>query len=108
MQLNVTGHHLDVTPPLHDYVASKMERLERHFDHVTNVHVILSVEKVRQKAEATLHIAGGNLFAEARDDDMYAAIDSMVDKLDRQIKKHKEKLKDHHRSEGVQVKHNGI
>lgn len=108
MQLNVTGHHLDVTPPLHDYVTNKMERLERHFDHVTNVHVILSVEKVRQKAEATLHIAGGNLFAEAQDDDMYAAIDSMVDKLDRQIKKHKEKLKDHHRSEGVQIKHNGI
>lgn len=108
MQLNVTGHHVDVTSPLHDYVTQKMERLERHFDHVTNVHVILSVEKLRQKAEATLHISGGNLFAESQDEDMYAAIDAMVDKLDRQIKKHKEKLKDHHRSEGVQIKHSTI
>ena len=106
MQLNVTGHHVDVTPSMHDYVSQKMERLERHFDHVTNVHVILSVEKLRQKAEATLHISGGNLFADAQDEDMYAAIDAMVDKLDRQIKKHKEKMTDHRRSEGVQVKQN--
>jgi len=106
MQLNVTGHHVDVTPSMHDYVSQKMERLERHFDHVTNVHVILSVEKLRQKAEATLHISGGNLFADAQDEDMYAAIDAMVDKLDRQIKKHKEKVTDHRRSEGVQVKQN--
>jgi len=106
MQLNVNGHHVDVTPSMHDYVSQKMERLERHFDHVTNVHVILSVEKLRQKAEATLHISGGNLFADAQDEDMYAAIDAMVDKLDRQIKKHKEKVTDHRRSEGVQVKQN--
>ncbi|MGW8227766.1 MAG: ribosome hibernation-promoting factor, HPF/YfiA family [Gammaproteobacteria bacterium] len=106
MQLNVTGHHVDVTPPMHDYVSQKLERLERHFDHVTNVHVILSVEKLRHKAEATLHISGGNLFADAQDEDMYAAIDAMVDKLDRQIKKHKEKMTDHRRSEGVQVKQN--
>ena len=106
MQLNVTGHHVDVTPSMHDYVSQKLERLERHFDHVTNVHVILSVEKLRQKAEATLHISGGNLFADAQDEDMYAAIDAMVDKLDRQIKKHKEKLTDHRRSEGAQVKQN--
>jgi putative sigma-54 modulation protein len=91
---------------MHDYVSQKMERLERHFDHVTNVHVILSVEKLRQKAEATLHISGGNLFADAQDEDMYAAIDAMVDKLDRQIKKHKEKMTDHRRSEGVQIKQN--
>jgi len=106
MQLNVTGHHVDVTPSMHDYVSQKLERLERHFDHVTNVHVILSVEKLRQKAEATIHISGGNLFADAQDEDMYAAIDAMVDKLDRQIKKHKEKMTDHRRSEGAQVKQN--
>ena len=106
MQLNVTGHHVDVTPSMHDYVSQKLERLERHFDHVTNVHVILSVEKLRQKAEATLHNSGGNLFADAQDEDMYAAIDAMVDKLDRQIKKHKEKMTDHRRSEGVQIKQN--
>jgi len=100
MQLNLTGHHVDITTPLRDYVNSKIARLERHFDHVTNIHVILSVEKLRHKAEATLHVSGGNLFADAVQDDMYAAIDALTDKLDRQVKKHKEKLTDHHRSEG--------
>ena len=100
MQINLTGHHVELTPPLHDYVNSKMERLERHFDHVTDIHVILSVEKLRHKAEATLRVSGGTLFADAVQEDMYAAIDSLTDKLDRQVKKHKEKLTDHHRSEG--------
>ncbi len=95
MQLNLTGHHVDITPALNDYVISKFERLERHFDHVTNVHVILSVEKLRHKAEATLHITGNQLFADAEEDDMYAAIDALIDKLDRQIKKHKEKMTEH-------------
>jgi len=104
MQLNITGHHVDITDSLRNYIEEKMQRLERHFDHVTNVHVILSIEKVRRKAEATLHINGANLFAEATDEDMYAAIDAMIDKLDRQILKHKEKLTDHHRSEAAQVK----
>jgi putative sigma-54 modulation protein len=92
MQLNVTGRHVDITDPLRDYVSEKFSRLERHFDHVTNVHVILSVEKLRQMAEATLHVSGGNIFADAEAEDMYAAIDALTDKLDRQIKKHKEKL----------------
>ncbi len=100
MQLNITGHHLEVTDSLHDYVVGKLERIERHFDHVTNVHVILSLEKLRQKAEATIHVSGGNLFADADHEDMYAAIDSMIDKLDRQIKKHKEKITNHHRGDG--------
>jgi putative sigma-54 modulation protein len=100
MQINLTGHHVELTPPLHDYVNAKMERLERHFDHVTDIHVVLSVEKLRHKAEATLHVSGGTLFADAVQEDMYAAIDSLTDKLDRQVKKHKEKLTDHHRSEG--------
>ncbi|MDH5570689.1 MAG: ribosome-associated translation inhibitor RaiA [Gammaproteobacteria bacterium] len=104
MQLNVTGHHIDVTESLRDYVVSKLEKVERHFDHVTNVHVILSVEKLRQKAEATIHISGGDLFAEAENEDMYAAIDKMTDKLDRQIKKHKEKLTNHHRVDGGNMK----
>lgn len=97
MQINLTGHHLDVTPPLRQYVNEKLERLERHFDNVTNVHVILSVQKLRQKAEATIHVSGGNLFADAESDDMYAAIDALIDKLDRQIVRHKEKMTDHHR-----------
>lgn len=102
MQLNLTGHHIDVTPALRSYVTEKMARLERHFDNVTNMHVVLTVEKLRQKAEATLHVSGGgNLFADSTHEDMYAAIDSLTDKLDRQIKKHKEKLKDHHQQEGA-------
>lgn len=99
MQINLSGHHVEITPTLRDYVTSKFERLERHFDNVTNVHAVLSIEKLRQKAEATVHISGGNLFANAEDEDMYAAIDALVDKLDRQIKRHKEKLTDHHRSD---------
>ncbi|WP_303901898.1 ribosome hibernation-promoting factor, HPF/YfiA family [Thiohalomonas denitrificans] len=104
MQLNVTGHHVDITPALRDYVSSKLERLERHFDHVTNVHVILTVEKLSQKAEATINITGNQLFADAEDEDMYAAIDALVDKLDRQIRRHKDKVTDHHRNEGAAFK----
>ena len=100
MQLNLTGHHVELTDPMRDYVNTKMERLERHFDHVTDVHVVLSVEKTRHKAEATMNVSGGKLFADSVKEDMYAAIDGLVDKLDRQVKKHKEKLTDHHRSEG--------
>ncbi|MGR8934766.1 MAG: ribosome hibernation-promoting factor, HPF/YfiA family [Gammaproteobacteria bacterium] len=95
MQISVTGHHLDITEALKSYVESKFEKLERHFDHVTDVHVILGVEKLVQKAEATVQISGGTLFAEDAQEDMYAAIDGLIDKLDRQIKKHKEKVKDH-------------
>ncbi|MCB1792441.1 MAG: ribosome-associated translation inhibitor RaiA [Gammaproteobacteria bacterium] len=95
MQVNLTGHHVDITDALRSYVGEKIARLERHFDHVTNVHVILSVEKLVQKAEATVHIAGADVFADAVHEDMYAAIDSLVDKLDRQVLKHKEKVKSH-------------
>ncbi|MEA3242398.1 MAG: ribosome-associated translation inhibitor RaiA [Pseudomonadota bacterium] len=101
MQIDLTGHHIELTDPLRNYVSEKFERLERHFDHVTDVHVILSVEKLRHKAEATIHISGGKLFADSTEADMYAAIDGLADKLDRQIKKHKEKITDHHRSEGA-------
>lgn len=100
MQINLTGNHVELTDPLRNYVNSKLERLERHFDIVQNIHVVLSVEKLRHKAEATLHISGGNLFADSVEEDMYAAIDALVDKLDRQVKKQKEKLTDHHRNEG--------
>ena len=92
MQINVTGHHVDVTDSMRDYVDNKFERLERHFDHVIDVHVILTVEKQRQKAESTLHVNGANIFADATHESMYAAIDGLVDKLDRQVIKHKEKL----------------
>lgn len=104
MQISVTGQHIEVTTSLRDYVTSKLERLERHFDQVTNVHVVLSVEKLRQMAEATIHVNGATVFANAEDEDMYAAIDALVDKLDRQVKKHKEKRSDHHRAESVAIK----
>lgn len=100
MQINLSGHHVDISPALKDYVTSKFERLERHFDNATNAHVVLTVEKLTQKAEATIHVSGGSLFADAVDEDMYAAIDALADKLDRQLKRHKEKLTDHHRDEG--------
>lgn len=100
MQTNITGHHVDITAALRTYVEEKFERLERHFDNMTNVHVILGVEKERQKAEATIHVSRGKIYADSEDENMYAAIDSLTDKLDRQIKRHKEKLRDHHRGEG--------
>ena len=95
MQVNLTGHHVDITDALRAYVDEKIAKLERHFDHVSNVHVILSVEKLNKKAEATVHIAGAAVFAESVHEDMYAAIDALVDKLDRQVLRHKEKLKKH-------------
>ena len=95
MQISLTGHHVDISDALRSYVNSKFERLERHFDHVTNVHVVLSVEKLRQKAEASLHLNGADVFANCEEEDMYAAIDGLVDKIDRQVKKHKEKQTNH-------------
>lgn len=95
MQINISGHHVELTDSMSDYVHSKFEKLERHFDNITNAQVTLSVEKTRQKAEADVHVAGGQLFATHEHDDMYAAIDGLIDKLDRQVIKHKEKLKNH-------------
>lgn len=95
MNLNITGHHVDVTPAIREYVESKLDRVIRHFDNVTSVNVILSVEKLVQKSEVTLHVRGKDLFAESEDEDLYAAIDAMTDKLDRQVLKYKQKMQDH-------------
>lgn len=95
MQVSVTGHHIEVTDSLRSYVEEKISKLKRHFDNVTDIHVILTVEKLAQKSEATVQVSGAKLFAEDTQEDMYAAIDNMVDKLDRQIIKHKEKLNNH-------------
>ncbi|HHO81643.1 MAG TPA: ribosome-associated translation inhibitor RaiA [Halothiobacillus sp.] len=95
MQISITGHHVDLTDALRNYVNEKLARLERHFDKVIDVHVILTVEKLNQKAEATIHLSGNDIHAEAVTEDMYASIDSLVDKLDRQIVKHKEKITNH-------------
>lgn len=95
MQITVSGHHVDITPALRDYVNTKLSKLQRHFDNITNTAVTLTVEKLVQKAEATVHVAGADLFAACESADMYAAIDALTDKLDRQIIKHKEKVKGH-------------
>jgi putative sigma-54 modulation protein len=95
MNLNITGHHVEVTPALRDYVSGKVDKVIRHFDHVTSVHVILTVEKLVQKAEITLHVKGKDIFADSSDADLYAAIDKLIDKLDRQVLKYKDKNQDH-------------
>ena len=94
MNLNVSGHHLEVTPAIRTYVQAKLERVARHFDHVIDAHVILTVDKLRQKAEATLHVAGKDLHCECEQDDLYAAIDLLADKLDRQVLRYKDKRYD--------------
>ena len=91
MNLNITGHHLEVTTAIRDYVGAKLERVTRHFDHVIDVTVIMTVEKLVQKVEANIHVSGKDIHAEATDADMYAAIDLLADKLDRLVLKHKEK-----------------
>ena len=100
MQLSISGRRIDVTDALKAYVTGKLTKLERHYDHITNIHVVLVVEKLSHKAEATAHLSGAELFAEAVSEDLYAAIDLLVDKLDRQVIKHKEKVMDRHHGRG--------
>lgn len=101
MQTTISGQHMDVTPALKEYIESKMERLERHFDHVSSSNVVLRVEKTRHCAEATVATKGATLHANAEEADMYAAIDAMIDKLDNQVRKQKGKHTDHHRNGGA-------
>jgi len=96
MQVSISGHHLDITPALREYVEEKLDKIFRHFDHLTSTHVILEVEKTRHKAEANINARKIRFHAAAEADDMYAAIDLMAGKLDRQVLKHKEKVNDHH------------
>lgn len=92
MNLHLTGHHLEITPAIREYASGKFGKIKRHFDNVIDVNIILSVDKLRQKAEATVHMSGKDVFVECEDENLYAAIDTLVDKLDRQVLKHKEKL----------------
>jgi len=101
MNLTISGHHLEVTPALRNYVTSKLDRITRHFDQVVDVKVILTVEKQkekerRQRAECNIHVKGSDMFAECAHEDLYAAVDELVDKLDRQVVRHKDKLQNHH------------
>jgi putative sigma-54 modulation protein len=104
MNLHLTGHHLEVTPALREYLQSKLERVTNHFDHVIDVKMTLSVEKLIHKVEATLHVPGNDLHVACTDENMYSAIDLLADKLDRQVLKHKEKQGDHHKANGA-LKH---
>lgn len=99
MNLNISGHHLEITPAIREHVLSKMEKVKRHFDNVIDVNIILSVNKLLQKAEATVHLPGKTIFVECDDANLYVAIDSLVEKLDRQIIKHKEKIAGHRHDE---------
>lgn len=95
MQINISGRHVEVTESMREYVTSKIDRLTHHHDRITSTNVIVSVDKLIQKAEATIHVSGKDVFAEATNEDLYAAIDALVDKLDRQLIKHKEKMRSH-------------
>ena len=101
MNLTISGHHLEITPSMREYVLTKLDRVTRHFDQVVDINVLLSFEKLkekerRQKAEVTLHVKGKDIFVETSHEDMYAAIDTLMDKLDRQVCRHKDKLQNHH------------
>jgi putative sigma-54 modulation protein len=109
MNLTISGHHLDITPPLREYVLSKLERITRHFDQVVDINVLLTVQnltekELRQKAEVTLHVKGKDIFIEHASEDMYAAVDELMDKLDRQVCRHKARLQDHHHVSAKRLK----
>ena len=91
MNLNLTGRHLEITPAIREHVTSKLAKIKRHFDHVIDINVVLAVEKLEQKAEATVHLSGKTVFAETADSNLYVAIDNLIDSLDRQVLKHKDK-----------------
>ncbi len=95
MQINFTGHNVEVTPALRSYAEEKLNKLVRHFDKITSIHVVFDVEKLRQIAEASIMITKGEVYARSESEDMYASIDSLIDKLDRQLIKHKEKIRNH-------------
>ena len=104
MQLDLSGHHVEITDSLRSYVSRKFEKISRHFEQLIDVHCVLTVEKLRHKAEATLMLRGNKIYADATESDMYAAIDALTDKLDRRVKKHKEKSTDHHADEVLKTR----
>jgi len=101
MNLNLTGHHIEITPAIRQYVTDKLERISRHFDHVIDVNVVMTVEKLDQRIEANVHLSGKDIHVQSHDGDMYAAIDGLMDKLDRQVLRHKERFADGKHSPGI-------
>jgi putative sigma-54 modulation protein len=104
MQIDLSGQHVEITASLRGYVAKKFEKINRHFEQLIDVHCILTVEKLRHKAEATVMLRGNKIYADATEADMYAAIDALADKLDRCVKKHKEKSSDHHAEDVIKAR----
>jgi len=107
MNITITGHHLEITPAIREHVISKIDRMKRHFDHVIDVDVVLTVEKLKHVVEANVHLSGKDIFVQVEEADMYAAIDSLADKLDRQVMKHKEKHSPSHQANGG-IKHQAV
>ena len=105
MQLSISEHHVELTDSLNAFIKQKFEKLERHYDHITQVHVVLNVEKLLHQAEATAHVTGAELFANAESREMYTAIDTLVDRLDRQLIKHKEKTVARHNGSHERTSH---
>ena len=101
MNLQLTGHHVEITAAIREYVVAKLERVSRHFDHVIDVAVIMTVEKLDKKIEANVHLSGKDIHVQCHDEDMYAAIDGLIDKLDRQIIRHKEKFASGRHAPGI-------
>ena len=101
MNLHLTGHHVEITPAIRDYVIAKLERISRHFEHVIDVNVVMTVEKLDQRIEANVHLSGKDIHVQVHDGDMYAAIDGLIDKLDRQVIKHKERFNVNKHSPGI-------
>ena len=101
MNLHLTGHHVEITPAIRDYVAAKLERINRHFDHVIDVNVIMTVQKLEQQIEANVHLSGKDIHVRCNDGDMYAAIDQLMDKLDRQVIRHKERFQTGRHATGI-------
>ena len=101
MNLHLTGHHVEITPAIRDYVTAKLAKIERHFDHVIDVNVIMTVEKLDQKIEANVHLSGKDIHVQAHEGDMYAAIDGLIDKLDRQVLRHKERFQSARHGAGI-------
>ncbi len=101
MNLHLTGHHVEITPAIRDYVTSKLSRINRHFESVIDVNVIMTVEKLDQKIEASVHLSGKDIHVQSNDADMYAAIDSLIDKLDRQVIRHKERFQVNRHAPGI-------
>jgi putative sigma-54 modulation protein len=101
MNLHLTGHHVEITPAIRDYVVAKLERINRHFDHVIDVNVIMTVQKLERQIEANVHLSGKDIHVRCNDDDMYAAIDQLMDKLDRQVIRHKERFQGDRHTPGI-------